>query len=41
MKLTNRVRADDRDGLALVARRRDETGGFTLGPTPMWVAAAF
>ena len=36
----NRVRADDGDGLALVARRGDEAGGFTRGVDLSWVGVA-
>lgn len=36
----NRVRTNDSDGLALVARRRDETGGFTRGVDLGWIFCA-
>lgn len=36
----NRVRADDGDGLALVARRGDKAGSFTRGVDLGWVSVA-
>ena len=37
---TNRVRADNGDGLALVARRWNEAGGLTRGVDLGWVGVA-
>src|SRR5439155_26632186 len=37
---TNRVRADNGDGLALVARRGNEAGGLTRGVDLGWVGVA-